>query len=162
MTVCGVGAVGLLQGPLTAFFASRQCPGTAIRAATAWALQQARARGPVIGGFHSPLEQSALRLLLEAGSPAVVVLARPVQRASLKSKWREAIGAGTMVVISRMASTQRLTEQAADDRNELVARLAGRIVIGYANPGGRLDEQCMRWSANGLDVWRLEDASEAR
>lgn len=29
VAVAGVGAAGLLQGPLTAFFASRQCPGTA-------------------------------------------------------------------------------------------------------------------------------------
>ena len=66
--VCGIGAAVLLQGPLVAFFASRLCPGTAIRAGTQWALQQAQQRVVLVGGFHSPLEQSALRLLLEAGA----------------------------------------------------------------------------------------------
>lgn len=67
----GLGAPQLLDQPLTAFFASRQCPGAAIRAAMDWALAPASARRAVVGGFHSPLEQSVLRLLLEAHSPVV-------------------------------------------------------------------------------------------
>ena len=162
VTVAGVGAVGLLQGPLTAFFASRQCPGTAIRAATDWALQQARERSAMIGGFHSPLEQSVLRLLMEAGSSIVVVLARPVVGASLDSTWHGAIDAGRMAVISRAARTQRLTEQAANDRNDIAARLADRIVVGHASPGGTLARQCTRWLADGLMLRHLDDADVLR
>ena len=55
----GVGAQSLLDLPITAFFASRQCPGVAIRAAMDWVLQQAKAGQVVVSGFHSPLEQSA-------------------------------------------------------------------------------------------------------
>jgi hypothetical protein len=40
----------LLNGPLTAFFAFRQCSGAAIRAAMDWALQQARAKRGVVSG----------------------------------------------------------------------------------------------------------------
>jgi hypothetical protein len=58
---------------MTAFFASRQCPGTAIRAAMDWALNQAREKNVVVSGFHSPLEQSVLKVLMAAHSPAVVV-----------------------------------------------------------------------------------------
>jgi len=54
----GVDEQALLKAPLTAFFASRQCPGSAIRAAMGWALEQAQKRQGVISGFHSPLEQS--------------------------------------------------------------------------------------------------------
>jgi hypothetical protein len=50
----------------------------------------------VIGGFHSPLERSVLRLLMEAGGSAVVVLARPVSGASLDIAWHGAIDAGRM------------------------------------------------------------------
>lgn len=152
VTVAGVGAVGLLEGPLTAFFASRQCPGTPIRAATDWALQQAREHCVVIGGFHSPLEQSVLRLLMEAGSSIVVVLARPVAGASLDSTWHAAIDAGRMAVISGAPRTQRLTEQAANDRNDIAARLADRIVVGHASLDGTLARQCARWLADGLTV----------
>jgi hypothetical protein len=146
-----LGSVDLLQGPLTAFFASRQCPGTAIQAATAWALEHAQGRGgAVIGGFLSPLEQSVLRLLREAGCPAVVVLARVVAGAHLKSTWRRALDAGKMAVVSGVASKERLTQRAASDRNELAAHLADRIVIGHTNTPGALAQQCTRWQADGL------------
>lgn len=36
----GVGNPSLLDQPMTAFFASRQCPGATIRAAMAWAIEQ--------------------------------------------------------------------------------------------------------------------------
>lgn len=48
--------MALLEQPLTAFFASRRCSGRAILAAMDWAVEQAQARTPLIGGFHSPLE----------------------------------------------------------------------------------------------------------
>ena len=82
----GIGNPALLQGPLTAFFASRQCPGKAIRAARNWAVDQARAGHAVVSGFHSPLEQSVLKVLLVAKAPAVLVLARPVQGAHLPAE----------------------------------------------------------------------------
>jgi len=150
MALGGVGAAGLLQRPLTAFFASRQCPGSAIRAATAWALQQARGQHTVIGGFHSPLEQSVLRLLIEGGGEAVVVLARPAAIASLPSTWRGALDAGKLAVVSRAAAARRLTEHSASDRNDLAARLADKIAIAHASAGGRLSDQCARWRAEGL------------
>ena len=147
-----MGAAGLLQGLLTAFFASRQCPGSAIRAASAWALQQARGQHTVIGGFHSPLEQSVLRLLIEGGGQAVVVLARPVATASLPSAWQSALGADRVAVVSRAALAKRLTEQLAEDRNDLAASLANTIAIAHASAGGQLSEQCPRWRAQGLAV----------
>lgn len=160
VTVAGVGAAGLLQSPLTAFFASRQCPGAAIRAATDWALQQVRERCAVIGGFHSPLEQSMLRLLMEAGGSTVVVLARPVSGAMLDSTWHGAIGAGRMAVVSRAARTQRLAEQAAHDRNDRAARLANQIVVGHASPDGTLARQCARWLSEGLSLRYLDRANK--
>ena len=161
VAVCGVGMAELLQGPLVAFFASRQCPGMAIRMGTEWALQQARKGVVLVGGFHSPLEQSALRLVLEAGGSAVVVLARPVASASLHSAWRDALTAGKMAVVSASATTHRLTAQAAGDRNELAARLADRIVIAHASPGGQLSRQAEGWRIEGLLVESIGPASEA-
>lgn len=156
VAVSGLGNAELVQGPLTAFFASRQCPGSAIRAATAWALHQPRTNGAVISGFHSPLEQSVLRLLVEAGSPVVLVLARPVAGALLRKPWRQALDAGRLAIVSHSVHLQRLTQQAADARNELAARLAQRITIAHASPGGRLSQQCVRWLADGLDIGWFE------
>ena len=151
----GLGAPQLLDQPLTAFFASRQCPGAAIRAAMDWALAQASARRAVVGGFHSPLEQSVLRLLLEAHSPVVAVVARPVGDARLKPEWEAAIVGGSMAVVSCSTQAKRLTSTEALERNELAARLAERIVIAHASAGGGLARQSASWVSRGLPVLNL-------
>lgn len=151
----GVGEQALLAAPLTAFFASRQCPGAAIRTAMDWALEQARARRVVVSGFHSPLEQSVLHLLLEAHSPVVVVLARPVAGAQLKPVWRTAITEGRMAVVSSSTESQRLTSERAALRNDLVAKLAETIVIAHASSNGGLARQSELWMNKGLRVLNL-------
>ncbi len=55
-----------------------------------WALHQAREENVVVSGFHSPLEQSVLK----------VVLARPVGGAKLPSEWANVVAQGTMAVVS--------------------------------------------------------------
>lgn len=96
-----------------------------------------------------------LRLLALGGGTAVVVLARPVATATLKSAWRGALDAGRMAVVSQSALAQRLTEQGADERNDLVARLADSIAIAHASPDGRLSRLCVRWRARGLVIRAL-------
>ena len=151
-SLTGTGNPDLLDLPMTAFFASRQCPGTAIRAAMDWALQQARAKAVVVSGFHSPLEQSVLKVLIQARSPVVGVLARPVEGATLPPEWAEPLAQDRMVVISAAAAATRLTEELATARNMLVAQLATHIVVAHASPGGALDTLCGRWRKDGRQV----------
>lgn len=146
---------------MTAFFASRRCSGVAIRAAMDWALEQAGARRTVVGGFHSPLEQSVLHLLLEARSPVVAVLARPVGNALLKHEWETAIAKGSMTVVSCCTHAKRLTSEEALERNELAARLAERIVIAHTSKGGNLAGQAESWASRGLQVLNLADSPNA-
>ena len=141
----GVGAQSLLDLPITAFFASRQCPGVAIRAAMGWVLQQARDGQVVASGFHSPLEQSALTVLLQARSPVVAVLARPVSSAKLPPAWAVPLAQGRMAVVSSVSAVTRLTSEAATLRNAQVARLATSIVVAHASPGGSLAGLVAQW-----------------
>lgn len=134
----GLGEQALLAVSPTAFFASRQCSGMAIRAAMDWALEQARTRQCVISGFHSPLEQSVLHLLLQARSPVIVVLARALESARLPADWKEAIAEDRMAVLSGCTEAQRLTSALAAQRNDLAVELAERIVIAHASLGGEL------------------------
>lgn len=155
--VTGLGCQALLGLPMTAFFASRQCPGIAIRAAMDWGLEQVRTREVVISGFHSPLEQSMLNLLLQARSPVVVVLARPVSNARLKPDWQAAIAEGCMAVVSTSQTVERLTCERATQRNEWVARLAQRVVIANVSEGGALARQSESWVNRGFNVLNLID-----
>lgn len=107
----GLGEPALLEQPATAFFSSRQCPGSAIRAAMDWTLEQAKTKRVVMSGFHSPLEQSVLKVLLQAHSPAIVVLARPVNGAKLPPDWLPAIDLGYLTLVSNSMRIQRLTNE---------------------------------------------------
>ena len=98
-SLTGTGNPDLLDLPMTAFSASRQCPGTAIRAAMDWALQQASAKAVVVSSFHSPLERSVLKVLIQARSPVVAVPARPVKGATLPAYWGESLAQGQMVAV---------------------------------------------------------------
>jgi len=151
----GLGRRELLDLPTTAFFASRQCPGTAIRAAMNWALRQAREKTVVISGFHAPLEQSVLRVLLEAGSPAVIVLARPVEGARLPPAWAEPLVQGHLAVLSTAKMATRLTNESATARNDEIAQLADCIVVAHASPGGALAGLCGKWQAEGRRLAKL-------
>lgn len=155
MAVTGLGCQDLLALPMTAFFASRQCPGTAIRAAMDWALQQARAKNVVISGFHSPPEQSVLTVLIEARSPLVAVVARPLEGARLPHEWTESLAQEHMAVVSAATAAVRLTGVLAAARNNLVAQLASQIVVAHASPGGALECSCAQWQAQGREVIRL-------
>ncbi len=155
LAVTGLGCQDLLALPMTAFFASRQCPGRAIRAAMDWALQQALAKNVVISGFHSPLEQSVLTVLIGAHCPVVVMLARPVERARLPLEWAESLAQGHMAVVSAATAATRLTGEVATARNNFVAQLTTQIVVAHASPGGVLESLCAQWQAQGWKVIRL-------
>lgn len=153
----GRGGEHWLDTPMTAFFASRQCPGVSIRAGLDWALKQVSDRQPVISGFHSPLERSVLGLLLEARSPAVVVLARTVELARLCPAWENALAGGNLVVISLAQDSRQLTEVRSHLRNDLAAMLAKSIVIAHASPSGSLLAQTRHWQKLGLALRGLLD-----
>lgn len=155
LVVTGLGRQALLAVPMTAFFASRQCPGAAIRAAMDWVLQQARAKAVVVSGFHSPLEQSILKVLIEARCPVVAVLARPVDGAKLPPEWTEPVTQGHMAVVSATTVATRLTSEVAIARNNFAAQFATRIVVAHASPGGALEILCEEWQAQDRQVTRL-------
>lgn len=148
----GVGNASLLDQPLTAFFASRQCSGVAIRAAMAWAIEQALNKSPVISGFHSPLEQSVLEVLLTAGAPCVMVVARKLEQAHLPTAWLQAVQNKTAAVVSMESTTQRLTAELAARRNDWVAAHATGIVVAHASVEGNLLRQARRWEHDGRHV----------
>ena len=120
-----------------------------------WALQQARAKRVVVSGFHSPLEQSVLKVLTSAGSPAVVVLARPVSSAKLPNEWAQALEQGQLAVVSNAIGNHRLTHAIANERNALAADLAQTIVIAHASPDGALATLRKQWLENGRQVSTL-------
>ena len=151
----GVGDRGLLELPLTAFFASRRSSGKAIYKAMDWAVEQARNKTPIIGGFHSPLEQSVLKVMLTAHAPVVIVIARKLETARLSAIWCDSVKAGTVTVVSMEDTVQRLTAERAMRRNHWIAAHATQIVVAEALSEGGLALCLAQWTSEGHQVNNL-------
>ena len=149
--VAGVGDMALLEQPLTAFFASRLCSGRAIRVAMDWAIEQARSKNPLIGGFHSPLEQSVLEVVLAAHAPVVIVVARQLHAASLPAACRMAQGNASRYSHRGKCGryAQRLTAEQAIRRNHWIAQRAANIVVAEVSPEGNLATCVAQWVSEG-------------
>ncbi|MEO6923978.1 MAG: hypothetical protein ABI142_09145 [Bryocella sp.] len=102
-----------------------------------------------------------LELLLEAGSPAVLVLARPVESARLPAAWSAALERQRLTIISVLAEKRRLDRVGASARNEIVAQLAQSITVAHVAPGGRLKSHVDAWHSAGKVVHILSQSGSS-
>ena len=147
----------LLNRPLTALFCSVKCPGKLILETYDLARRFRREGVAVVSGFHSPMEQECLRILLRGGGgPAVWCLARgmlkriPTQPADA----RRAVAAGRLALVTPFpAAVRRSTRETAVRRNHLVAALAREVVIAHAAPGSKMEALARTLLAEGKPVF---------
>lgn len=134
-----IGSAALLSRPLLGLFCSSRCPGRAIIAtydlATAIAKQH---QIGVVSGFHSPVEQECLRVLLCGVAPVVVCSALRQAGERLPKGFQEPMSAGRLTVVSGIS--QRTTRYSSAERNRTVAKLARVLFFAHINPGGLLQK----------------------
>lgn len=145
----------LLDRSLVGVFASVKSSGKAILAALAWARAFSESGSAVISGFHSPLEQECLTILLMRGIPVIACPAREIRSYRTAPTWAGAIEAGKMLLLSRFESERRITRASSDTRNDLVARLSASLVLLSLSEGGHIEKLARDFEANGLTVRRL-------
>ena len=148
-----IGNRALLDAPLLGLFCSRQCTGEAIVRLYDLARALRDAGVSVISGFHSPMEQECLNLLLRGTQPIVVCPARSLARPRLPRAWRTPIEQGRLLVLSpfppdAVRTTQKLTEA----RNQLVSELATALFIAHAAPGSNTETIRHTLQATGKTV----------
>ena len=139
----GVGNPALLEEPLLGLLVSRQCPSHAMLQ-TIDRIPQWIAEGRIIlSGFHSPLEQQALRSLLRRKGRAVKLLARGlstsyrVPRASPEEAL--ALKDDRLLVLSPFPpKTRRTTRATSLQRNRLLLALATEVVVPHQAKGSPL------------------------
>ncbi|HXG50281.1 MAG TPA: DNA-processing protein DprA [candidate division Zixibacteria bacterium] len=150
-----VGDTEILSLRKVGLFCSERCPDEAALAARK-ALQRLDADSRVVvSGFQSPVEKDCLRILLEAGRPAIVCPARSLQKVRLPDDWLRALEAGRLLLLSRFEKTRRADKETARRRNELVAALSDEILIIHAEPGGqveRISALAERWRVPRLEL----------
>ncbi len=158
------GNLGLLESEgLWALFCSSKCPGAVILETHELAQRFKDAGMPTIGGYHSPVEQECLRVLLRGSQPIILCPARGIERMRLKSEWRQAFVDERLLIVSMFGSNHRRTTLGlARRRNLFVAALADKICIAHASAGSQtlaFARQVLAWdkpvftfdvAANGL------------
>ena len=160
--VWAIGNLDILTVPLLGFFCSTRCPGNVILRTYDLALALREAGVPIIGGFHSPMEQECLDVLLRGQQPVVICPARSIARLRLPTVWRKPLAESRLLILSPFAAKyRRPTTDLAEQRNRFVATLAAAIFVAYAAPGSRTAGLCTDLVAQGRRVSTLELAENA-
>ena len=151
------------NGNLWALFCSKKCPGELILKTHDLA-QTFKERGiPTIGGYHSPIEQECLRVLLRGIQPILLCPARSIENMRLKSAWKDALAKERLLIVSPFESRyNRQTVALANRRNTFVAALADKIYIAHAAEGSKTLKFAEKVIACGKPVFAFETpANEA-
>lgn len=109
----------------------------------------------IISGFHSPVGQEALEILLRGPGQSIYCLARGLPR-RLKPTWRTALDAGRLTLISPFPDTiRRATKETAIFRNRIIVALADTVLLAYTHPGSSTEQLAKEVSGWGKSDYTL-------
>jgi predicted Rossmann fold nucleotide-binding protein DprA/Smf involved in DNA uptake len=152
-----IGKPNILRSPLTALLCSQNAPGSTILRTFDQAAYWRDSGTTVIGGFHSPMEQECLEILLRGKQTVVVATARAILPLRLPLNARKALDEGRLTVISSFDDQVRRTTAAnAQTRNLLCCALAKHITFAHIRPTGSLDTLRSK-----LHEWQTQDPEKA-
>ena len=155
-TVTAWGSLSPLAGKLLGFFCSVRAPGAAILKTYDLARALRNAGLTLVGGFQSPMEREFLDFLLRGTAPVVICPARGISPMRIPKAWRGPMEQGRLLILSFCnAGTRRPTAATVAKRNALVAALADRLLVPYADPGGKIAQLCETALTQGKQVLTL-------
>ncbi len=159
-----VGDAAILDRPKIALFCSVKCPGKLILDTYDLAKRLRDEGVTVISGFHSPMEQECLRILLRSPHPVIWCLARGLYR-QIPSKpvdCRPAVAEGRLVIVTPFANSVRhITTKTAIARNRLVVEMASAVVVAHAAPGSKMEALCREILAAGKPLYTFDHPANA-
>lgn len=128
-----------------ALFCSRKCPGDLILKLYDYARELRQQSATAIGGFHTPMEQECLTILLRGTGNVIICPARSFENMRLPALWKKPIEDNRLLLLSPFADKhRRASADLAEARNEFVAALATQIIIVYAEQGGKTEKLAAR------------------
>jgi predicted Rossmann fold nucleotide-binding protein DprA/Smf involved in DNA uptake len=153
--VAVLGQTAVPQTNTVALFCSAQAPAGVLRAVHDLAQGWRREERLILSGFHSPVEQEALAVLLRDPGQAILCLARSLSQ-QMKPEWREAPADGRLWIASPFGETvRRATRETARARNRFVATLADTVLFAHARPGTMtfdLAREALGWEKRVLTI----------
>jgi predicted Rossmann fold nucleotide-binding protein DprA/Smf involved in DNA uptake len=158
------GDEALLNRPKVALFCSIKCPGKLILDTYDLAKRFRDEGVTVISGFHSPMEQECLRILLRSQHPVIWCLARGFyhQIPYKPVDCRLAVAEGRLIMVTPFPDTVRhITTQTATTRNRLVVEMASVVVVAHAAPSSKMETLCRVILAAGKPIYTFDHPTNA-
>lgn len=142
-----LGNPSLLENHITGFICSQYCPPSLIIKSTDIFKTLRKRDQTIAGGFHAPVEQEILQVLLRGTAPLIIIVARSIQGLRLKSEYRELLAHDRLLLLSPFETEiKRISKYNSQQRNRILAALADTLFIPYAHPGGKLEQLCFELS----------------
>ena len=163
-TIRSTGDAVILKRSSVALFCSVKCPGKLILDTYDLAKRFRDEGVTVISGFHSPMEQECLRILLRCPHPVIWCLARGLYRQipSTPVDCRPAAAEGRLAMVTPFSDTVRhITAKTATIRNRLVAEMASAVVVAHASPGSKMEALCRDILATGKPLYTFDHPANA-
>ena len=135
-----IGNVDLLKRQKQGLLCSRKCPADKILEAydrfKEWA---ATPEITVVSGFHSPVEQECLRLLLRGKAGIILYSAREIEHIRISKEWKSVVEEGRMLILSPFKE-RRASRHTTHERNKRVRKLSDDLYVPFVTPGGQLEQ----------------------
>lgn len=139
-SITAIGNTDILKNQMIAIFCSVKCPGSLILKTYDYVSSLRDTGKTTIGGFHSPVENDCLKLLMRGKQAVIICPARSLANMRIPREWKKPIEQGRLLLISPFPETdRRATAKLSMYRNEFVAALADTIFIAYAEKGGKTE-----------------------
>lgn len=155
-TITSLGNTDLINNKKIAIFSSIKCPGEIIIQSYDFFKSLQQRDLAVIGGFHTPVEQEILTILLRKSCPIIICPARSLEKMRVKSEFKDSLEKGRLLFLSPFVNCHRPTTETALYRNQFVAALADRIIVAYAESGGKTEQLCRQALEWGKPVYALD------
>lgn len=157
-----LGEKAILNRPKLALFCSVKSPGKLILEAYDLC-QRLREQGITVGGgFHSPMEQECMRILLKSRNHVVWCLARGLRKRP-SPEFKKSIADARLLMVTPFAQTvRRQTEVTCIKRNRVVAEMSLAVLVVHAAPGSKIAALCRELLVTGKPVYTFaHPANEA-
>ncbi len=161
-TIRALGNIAILKNRKIGIFCSSKCPGDLIIKTYDIAKKWRDDGVTVIGGFHSPMEQECLTILLRGKQPVIVCPARGIENMRLKAEYKTPLAESRLLFLSPFPTKEkRMTADLALARNHFVAAVADEIFVAHAAEGGKIEAFCYELEARGKSLTTLESDASA-
>lgn len=147
--------------PAVGLLCSVKCPGKLILAAYDVAQALGRAGVHVISGFHSPMEQECLRIMLRSPNPVTWCLARG-KLTQIPPELKKPVADGRLRILAPFPdSVRRVTTATSERRNRIVADMAAAVIVVHAAPGSKIEALSIELLTAGKPLYTFDHPSNA-